>query len=109
MRGIDRLIAAEELPEVLRLGGAAVNMHTQAIEDARRGNARASISIGLLVPRAGEDLFMVVHTRWLAHAFGGRAALAERFRKQAEMITEDDVWRRDAFFFAEAQLYRADR
>jgi tetratricopeptide (TPR) repeat protein len=50
-------------------------------------------------------MFLVVHGRWLAHAFRGDAAAAQRFHKQVEAITEDDVWRRKAFLFAEAQLF----
>ncbi|HMI90941.1 MAG TPA: hypothetical protein VK509_06235, partial [Polyangiales bacterium] len=61
--------------------------------------------IGKLTPTVGDDLFLVVHGRWLAHAFGGNGPQAERLRRQAEMITEDDVWRRKSFLFAEAELW----
>jgi len=98
----ERLFASTGLPDVLRLGGAAIFLHTQAIEDARRGRPRDLI--GPLVPAVGEDMFLVVHARWLGHAFGGRTE-AQRFRKQVEASTEDDVWRRKAFLFAEAQLH----
>jgi len=100
---IDSLMASA-LPEVLRLGAAAVNLHIQTVEDARRGRTRALEVIEKLVPRVGEDLFLVVHGRWLAHAFGGNGPQAERLRRQAEVITEDDVWRRKSFLFAEAEL-----
>ena len=98
-------IMATTLPEVLRLGAAAVNCHIQCVEDARCGRARGLEVIGRLAASAGDDLFLVLHGRWLAHAFGGNAPLAERLRRQAEVITEDDVWRRRSFLFAEAELW----
>jgi tetratricopeptide (TPR) repeat protein len=93
------------LPEVLRLGAAAVNVHMQTVEDARRGRSRALEVIGRLAPFVGDDLFLVVHGRWLAHAFGGNGPQADRLRRQAEVITEDDVWRRRSFLFVEAELW----
>ena len=92
--------------EILRRGGAAVYSHIQAVDDARRGHPRALESMTRLVEAgASDDLFLVVHGRWLGHAFRGDAVAAQRFYKQVEAITEDDVWRRKAFLFAEAQLF----
>jgi hypothetical protein len=101
----EALRAAQELPLVLRNGGAAVYIHIQAVEDARRGRVRGLELVSRLIPDTGEDMFLVVHGRWLTHAFLGHASEAQRLRKQAEMITEDDVWRRNAFLFVEAELY----
>ena len=53
----------------------------------------------------GDDRFLVLHARRLGHAFRGQSALAKVYRRRAEVITEDDVWRRKAFLFAEAQLH----
>jgi hypothetical protein len=101
----NRLFEATELPMVLRSGGAAVYLHIQAVEDARRGRTRGFELIDRLAPEAGEDMFLVVHGRWLMHAFLGHASETNRFRKQVEMITEDDVWRRNGFLIIEAELY----
>ena len=40
-----------------------------------------------------------------ATRFAARPRAPQRFRKQVEVITEDDVWRRKAFLFVEAQLF----
>ncbi|HEY2734973.1 MAG TPA: AAA family ATPase, partial [Polyangiales bacterium] len=102
---IEKLMAATDLPQVLREGGAGVNLHAQAVEDARCGRPRALVLLERLVPGVGENMFLVFHARWLAHAFAGRAVEARRFHKQVEMITEDDVWRRNASLFVEAELH----
>ena len=92
--------------EILRRGGAAVYSHIQAVDDARRGHPRALESMTRMVAAGtSDDMFLVVHGRWLGHAFRGDAAAAQRFCRQVEAITEDDVWRRKAFLFAEAQLF----
>jgi hypothetical protein len=93
------------LPEVLRLGGAAINLYTQAVMDARKGRARALELIGTLAATTGDDMFMVVHARWLCHAFRGEAERARPLRRQLEVISEDDVWRRKASLFVEAELH----
>jgi tetratricopeptide (TPR) repeat protein len=103
--GVDRLFQQTALPEVLRQGGAAINIYTQAVEDARRGRTRGLELIELIAAGAGEEMFLVVHARWLGHAFHGQSELAQRFRKRAELITEDDVWRRKAALFVEAELH----
>jgi tetratricopeptide (TPR) repeat protein len=106
LAGAERLLEASELPDMLRRGGAAVNLHMQAVEDARRGRRRALVLMDRLVAAGtGDDMFLVLHGRWLGHAFRGEAALAQRFRKQTEVITEDDIWRRKSFVFVEAQLH----
>jgi serine/threonine-protein kinase len=105
LNAVDRFLNATELPFVLRRGAAAVFGHVQAVEDARCGRKRALELMDRLAPEAGDDMFLVLHGRWLACAFRGEAALAQRFRGRAEAITEDDVWRRRAFLFVEAQLH----
>jgi hypothetical protein len=50
-------------------------------------------------------MYIVLHGRWMGHAFGGNAERAAHFRKQAELVTEDDVWRRKALLFVEAELF----
>jgi len=102
---LPRLLAATELPDVIRLGAVAVYMHIQAIDDARYGRRRALELMDMLASSVGDSMFIVVHARYLAHAFGGRAAIARRLRKQLELTTADDVWRRYAYLFVEAQLY----
>jgi hypothetical protein len=102
---VERLLGADAVHEILRRGGAAVYSHIQAVDDARRGAASTLESMTRLVEAgASEDMFLVVHGRWLGHAFRGEAVTA-RYCKQVEAITEDDVWRRKAFSFAEAQLF----
>jgi eukaryotic-like serine/threonine-protein kinase len=103
--GVTKLIASEGLPETLRQGAAGVNVHIQAVEFARRGRSVAYDVMELLVPTIGEDMFLVVHGRWLGRAFQGQSAQAEKFRKQLELMTDDDVWRRKSFLFAEAELH----
>lgn len=103
--GATQLIATTELPETLRMGAAGVNVHIQSVEFARRGRSVAVDVMELLVPSIGEDMFLVVHGRWLGHAFQGHSAQAERYRKQIELMTDDDVWRRKSFLFAEAELH----
>ena len=105
LQGIARLLAAPGLPDVVRLGGAAVTLHEQAVADARRGRTRAFELIDRLALNTGPDMFLVLHGRWLGHAFRGETALARKLLRQAEVTTEDDVWRRKAFLFVEAQLY----
>ncbi len=103
---VDRLLGADTVHEILRRGGAAVYSHIQAVDDARRGHPRALETIRRLVEAGtSEDMFLIVHGRWLAHAFRGDAVAAQRFYKQVEAITEDDVWRRKALLFVEAQLF----
>jgi tetratricopeptide (TPR) repeat protein len=103
--GATRLMASAGLPDVLRSGGAGVNVHIQSVEDARRGRLRGGELLELLVPTVGEDMFLVVHGRWLCHAFHGDSSKARKLWKQVQMITEDDVWRRKSFLFAEAELH----
>jgi tetratricopeptide (TPR) repeat protein len=100
------LLEANELSDVLRRGAAAINLHIQSVEDARRGRRRGLLLMDRLAAAgAGDDMFLVVHGRWLGHAFRGESAIAQRFRKQTEVITEDDIWRRKSFLFVEAQLH----
>ena len=101
--GVHQLFAQTALPAVLRSGGAGVYAHLQAMEDARRGRRRDLLE--LLVPFTGEDMYLVVHARWLGNAFRGQSALAEGFRKRVDLATEDDLWRRKAFLYIEAELY----
>jgi hypothetical protein len=90
----------------MRRGGAALNLHEQTLEDARVGRPRALEVIDLLAASgAGEDMFMVLHGRWLGHAYAGHAAQAKAFQKRVRIITDDDVWRRKAYLFFEAELY----
>jgi tetratricopeptide (TPR) repeat protein len=103
--GVHQLFGQAALPEVLRIGGAGVNAHLQAMEDARRGRRRATDIVELLVPYAGEDMYLVIHARWLGHAFRGQSELAESFRKRVDLATEDDVWRRKATLYIEAELH----
>jgi len=104
-RGVTGLAAAEGIPDTLRQGGAGVHAHIQAVEDARRGRDRGISLMDLIASAVGDDMFLVVHGRWLGHAFCGNAAAAKRLHKQLELITEDDVWRRRAYMFAEAELH----
>lgn len=103
--GVTQLFASQGLPETLRQGGAGVNAHIQAVEDARRGRERGLQLMDLIAASIGDDMFLVVHGRWLCHAFRGRTAVARRLYPQVELITEDDVWRRRTFLFAEAELH----
>jgi hypothetical protein len=50
-------------------------------------------------------MFLVVHARWLARAFRGESPQARALRKQLDVIGEDDVWRRKASLFMEAELF----
>jgi len=93
------------LPDILRTGLSVIQLHQHVVEDARLGRVRALELMDQLAASASDDLFYVVHGRWLAHAFRGDAKLAEPLRKQIEVITEDDLWRRKAFLFCEAQLH----
>jgi tetratricopeptide (TPR) repeat protein len=103
--GVTQLFASEGLSETLRTGGAGVNAHIQTVEDARRGRERGLQLMDLIAAAIGDDMFLVVHGRWLCHAFRGRTAIARRLYPQVELITEDDVWRRRTFMFAEAELH----
>jgi hypothetical protein len=102
---IPRLNAATQIPDVMRLGAIAVYLHIQAIEDARYGRKRALELMDVLASSVGDSMFIVVHARYMAHAFAGRAQVARRLRKQLELTTADDVWRRYAYVFVEAQLH----
>ena len=103
--GAERMLGATELPDVLRMGAAGVNVHIQSVEDARRGRLRGLELLELLTPFVGEDMFLVVHGRWLSHAFHGNGSEARRLYRQVQLITEDDVWRRRSFYFAEVELH----
>jgi type II secretory pathway predicted ATPase ExeA len=103
--GVTQLFTVTGLPDSVRQGGAGVHLHVQAVEDARRGNARGFGLMDLLASVIGDDMFLVVHGRWLLHAFVGNASAAKLLYKQVELITEDDVWRRRAHLFAEAELH----
>jgi hypothetical protein len=103
--GVLQLLAASNVSETLRQGASAINAYIQAIEHARRGNRRGIDIVQRLVPTVGEEMFLVVHARWLANAFFGDDAAAERYRRQVELITDDDVWRRKSYLFAEAELH----
>lgn len=103
--GGQRLFASSGLPDVLRLGGVGVYLQVQALDDARRGRKRALELMDLFARSAGEAMFIVVHGRWLGHAYHGNAAAAHAFRQQVEIVTEDDVWRRKAYLFVEAELH----
>jgi tetratricopeptide (TPR) repeat protein len=102
-----RLLASTEISNVLRQGGSAVFVHIQAVEDARRGRIRSLELMDRMaaMPTVGDDMFLVLHGRWLGNAFRGRSAAAQPLRKQLDVITEDDVWRRKATLFVEAQLH----
>jgi hypothetical protein len=100
-----RLGEAAALPEIVRVGGSVIQLHLHVVEDARRGRQRALEQMDLLASLIGNDMFFVLHGRWLGHAFRGHASLAEGFRKRADVITEDDLWRRKAVLFIEAQLH----
>jgi tetratricopeptide (TPR) repeat protein len=102
---IQALLTANGLPEVLQQGGAGISLYAQAIEDARRGRERAQALVQLMASRVGEEMFLIVHVRWLCNAFRGQADRAAQYRKQAEVITEDDIWRRKASLFVEAELH----
>jgi tetratricopeptide (TPR) repeat protein len=82
-----------------------VYLHVQALEDARRGRKRALDLMDLFARSAGDAMFIVVHGRWLGHAYRGDAAAARAFRQQVEIVTVDDVWRRKAYLFVEAELH----
>ncbi len=103
--GVLQLLEATAIPETLRQGASAINAYTQAIEDARRGKRRGIEIVQRMVPTVGEEMFLVVHARWLANGFSGDGAEAERYRRQVELITDDDVWRRKSCLFAEAELH----
>jgi hypothetical protein len=102
---IARLYEATTLPDVLRLGGAAVYMHIQSLADARLGRKRALDLMDFLALSVGGSMFIVVHARYLAFAFAGQALQARRWRKQLELTTSDDIWRRRAYLFVEAELH----
>jgi tetratricopeptide (TPR) repeat protein len=102
----NRFVATTEISPVLRKAGAGLNLHEQALEDARLGSGRALQLIDLLAASgAGDDMFIVLHGRWLGNAFIGNASVAEGFHKRVEIITEDDVWRRRAYLDLEAELH----
>jgi hypothetical protein len=102
----DRLMQTLEIPELLRRGGAALNLHEQTLEDARIGRERGLSLIDVVAANgAFDELFIVLHGRWLAHGFLGHAELARSFRKRAQIITEDDVWRQKAYLFFETEYY----
>jgi hypothetical protein len=103
--GVLQLLAASSLPETLRQGASGINSYIQAVEHARRGKRSGIELVGQMVPSVGEEMFLVVHARWLAHAFFGDDTEAERFRRQVELITDDDVWRRKSSLFAEVELH----
>src|SRR5262249_11645431 len=58
-----------------------------------------------LMPGVGEEMFLIAYVRWLGHAFRGRADLAAKYRKYTELVGPDDVWRRRACLFIEAELF----
>jgi hypothetical protein len=93
------------LPDMLRTGLSIIQLHMHVVEDARRGRQRALEIMDQLASLTGDDLFYVMHGRWLAHGFRGEAKLAEPLRRRIDVITVDDVWRRKAFLFVEAQLH----
>jgi hypothetical protein len=103
--GVLQLLAASSVSETLRQGASAINAYIQAIEYARRGKRGGIEIVQVMVPIVGEEIFLVVHVRWLAHAFLGNDVEAERYRRQVELITDDDVWRRKSYLFAEAELH----
>ncbi|MEY4577827.1 MAG: hypothetical protein RL701_2530 [Pseudomonadota bacterium] len=103
--GIGGVFAAQELPHTLRVGAAGVHAHIQTVEDARRGRTRGFGLMDLIASVIGDDMFLIVHGRWLCHAFAGHAAEASALYKRVELITDDDVWRRRAYLFAEAELH----
>jgi hypothetical protein len=101
-----RLLAAMTIPEQLRVGAAALYLHEQCLEDARIGRKRTFTWMDTIATGgAFDDLFIVLHGRWLGHAFVGESERAEGLRKRSEIITEDDVWRRKAHVFVEAEYY----
>ena len=93
------------LPEILRIGLSVIRLHEHVVDDARRGRPRAVELLDLLALLIGNDMFYIIHGRWLAYAFAGNAKLAAAQRKQVEVITEDDIWRRKSFLAVEAQLH----
>jgi hypothetical protein len=97
--------AATSLPDIVRIGLSVILLHEHVVEDATIGRQRALELMDTLASLTGDDLFYVIHGRWLAHAFAGRAKLARAQRRHVEVITDDDVWRRNAFLFIEAQLH----
>jgi len=103
--GVERLFAATDLPDVMRSGATAMNLYAQSLADARCGRQREPELMSLVAMGTGDDMFLVVHARWLAHAFGGKAARAKPLRRRAEVVTEDDVWRRKATLNVEAELF----
>jgi hypothetical protein len=101
-----RLLQSTEFPELLRRASAGLNIHEQALEDARIGRKRALQLIDLITFGGGsDDLFIVLHGRWLGYGFLGDAERARALRKRAEIITEDDVWRHKAYLWVEAEYY----
>jgi tetratricopeptide (TPR) repeat protein len=105
LEGGTRLYASTGLPDVLRKGGTGVYLQVQALEDARRGRKRALDLMDVFAKSAGDGMFIVVHGRWLGHAYRGDAAAERAFRPQVEIVTEDDIWRRKAYLFVEAELH----
>jgi hypothetical protein len=105
LQAAEQLGQNSSLPDILRTGMSVILLHLHTVEEARRGRQNALERMDQLASLVGIDLFYVMHARWLAHAFRGKARLAESLRRQLEVISEDDVWRRKAFLFVEAQLY----
>ncbi|MDD9969024.1 MAG: protein kinase [Myxococcales bacterium] len=105
LQAADRALVTEGMPDVLRMGSFAVLRQIQGLYDARFGRARALTAVSPIEERRGKAIFLVAHVEWLAHAFRGHAAEAARAYKHIEVITEDDVWRRKAHLFAEAELH----
>jgi tetratricopeptide (TPR) repeat protein len=103
--GLNRLLVTKGLHEYVRQGALGVYAHIAAVEDARSGRERGLILIALIASAVGDEMFLVVHGRWLCHAFRGNATEAKRLYERVERITEDDVWRRRAFLFVEAELH----
>ena len=101
---ITRMLTATGLPDALRMGSIGVHVHIQAVEDARRGRDRSLGMLTLLAGAVGDEMFLVVHGRFLSYGFMGQAAKAKQMYRLVELIT-DDIWRRRAYLFAEAELH----
>jgi hypothetical protein len=103
---LGRVLQDQQIPLLLRQASAGVIMHEIALEDACRGGKRAFQLLDVVAAGGAlDELFIVLHGRWIAHAFSGNAAVARTLRKRAEIMTEDDVWRHKAYLFIEAQYY----
>jgi eukaryotic-like serine/threonine-protein kinase len=82
--GVVQLMASTQIPATLRQGASAINAYIQSIEYARRGNRRGIEQlVQRIVLSVGEEIFLVVHARWLANAFLGQDVEAERYRRQS--------------------------